>query len=598
MPLNQIEVLLGTESGKPPRRSNGPEPRLFWLTDQALADSQGYQQAVRAYRRGQPVAVLRGATSESTDRALHGAFGVASPAALAVYVRSPDGAPHLHTVNQIPEAPEARQGLARQLVTGIADSHRVAAQASALADDTAQKVALPKVLFLDTQYAHSGNGASVTLKGEVLRDSSPSAEALVVSAMSLHNLKPHHNGQSGNSVIVPGNYHYFLRLSTPDNRNTLPQLAQARPLSDPSTNLNVETTNSRETRYGFGTSREISGGLEGKVPSFGAKIAFSFDFSRTNTTSHTLAFSVKDYSIAASAAEPLHQTAMAYWDMPLAPLVANTADYFGSNPTPTKMTPSMVQVSAEGAATWVVPGNFDNTLNISAGGRIDNKGFTGRKIENLPDPRVQPTAAVSVRADSAYLTREPTVFIQSKAGNGGCLRDDNGVVRIAPCPDVANPHWIEDLAAQWQLDDHGRYYNRGSSNCMQILLSGTAPGGSGEIITSRCSTNRDQRWEWQADRIHTLHGDGHPLWRIFVGPGNIVGVRTTNTPEYQDIPINPYHALLAPWSSYPSKPGSSDFIPRLDAGRNEPVSEEVKRLDASPAGERWELIVLRQSLHR
>lgn len=134
---------------------------------------------------------------------------------------------------------------------------------------------------------------------------------------------------------------------------------------------------------------------------------------------------------------------------------------------------------------------------------------------------------------------------------------------------------------------------------MQILTSGQDPTGSGEIITRPCTTNRDQRWEWQADRIHTLHGDGHPEWRLFVGDGDFIGVRTAGKPQFQSIPANPFHPLLNPWSSYPRAPTHSDFYPKLEnLGPNPPVSDEIKRLAASPANERWELIVLRQSLHR
>ncbi len=55
-------------------------------------------------------------------------------------------------------------------------------------------------------------------------------------------------------------------------------------------------------------------------------------------------------------------------------------------------------------------------------------------------------------ASSLFLTPEPTVFIQSKAGNGGCLRDVDGQVRLASCPDVSREGWQHETGSQWQLD--------------------------------------------------------------------------------------------------------------------------------------------------
>lgn len=599
LPLYQLHPLLG---GAPlPARGRSPGTRaVAWFTDQSLLDNTHRLQAIAAYREGLPVAIVRGPATATLDRVLQGMFGAASPAALAVYVRTPEGFPHIHEVAELPEDDDARQRLNTELSRGIADaSGRSAASAHGATPGEGELVALPRIVYTDTRYAASGNGAVTTVRGEFLRDSGRIHDIFTVSASTVQALKPHHNGLSGNAVIIPGNYHYYLRLFTPDNSGTSPKLSESRPLSSPATTLDISESHTTKTSYGFGLSREVSAGLQDKVPSASAKTAFSFNFSREYSTTNALAFSVQDYSLANSASSPLSQTSMVYWDLPLAPQVASRADYFGTRPTVANMTPSMRQVSAQGSAVWFVPGTYTGNMTLSAGGRIDNLQYDGHRIDQVPDPRPQPVAGVTVAADSPYLTREVTVFIQSKAGNGGCLRDQKGVVRIAPCPDTASATWLDDLHAQWQLDSNGRYYNRGSKNCMQILTSGQDPTGSGEIITRPCTTNRDQRWEWQADRIHTLHGDGHPEWRLFVGDGDFIGVRTAGKPQFQSIPANPFHPLLNPWSSYPRAPTHSDFYPKLEnLGPNPPVSDEIKRLAASPANERWELIVLRQSLHR
>lgn len=594
LPVARLSVLFGQDASEIPEAAN-EGPVLQWYTDQALLTQNGYTAAVAAYRKATPIAVLRGKQDATVDMALQGIFGVSSPAALAIYVRDADGAPHVHS---LAEVPAGEQGyLPQQLVEGITASVRQAQTRTPA--DGAELIALPKMVYTETQYASSGNGASVTIRGEVIRDSGRSYDVLTATGKSTHNLKPHHNGKSGSSVIVPGEYQYYLSMNTPDNAGTLPKLIEFKPASSPSTDLNISEQHQTTTSYGFGLSREVSAGLQGPVPQFGAKAAFSFDFSRSYTTTNQLSFSVKDYSVAANAAAPSPHGSKTYWQLPLAPAVASKPDYFGSSPDESKMTPSMRQVTAEGSAAWIVPGTYAGTMSMMAGAQITNREFTGESVDSLPDPRPQPTAGISIRADSPYLTREVTVFIQSKAGNGGCLRDQDGVVRISQCPDTAHANWLNDLHAQWQLDTHGRYYNRGSKKCMQILTSGLAPGGRGEIIMAPCSVNRDQRWEWQSDRIHSLHGDGYPEWRMFVGPGDVIGIRTDGKPEYQSIPANPFHALLNPWSSYPRAPGSADFIPKLEnIGPNPPISEEMKRLGAPLPQERWELVVLRQSLHR
>lgn len=600
--LAQLPVLLGLENPHPTAGSI-PDQSIFWFIDSALADAGRRATAVDAYRRGHAVAVLRQDQDSAVDTVLQGIFGLSSSSALTIYVRDTDGSPHLHTVAELPESIGERQQLARTLIESIdtpSTALRVPKQSTAVpSPDGVELVALPVMVFTETQYASSGNGAFATVRGEIVRSSGRTHDALVMSAKSTHNLKPHHNGKSGSSIIVPGTYEYYLRLSTPDNSGTKPLLSESRPASSPATNLNISESHTTTTSYGFGLSREVSAGLSKEGPTVGAKAAFSFDFSRSYSTTNALSFTVQDFSIGANAVQDQAHTSRVYWRMPLASAIASTADYFGRSPNESKMTPSMRQVTAEGSAVWFIPGTYTGTMSLSAGGKIDNLEFDGSAIEHKPDPRYQPTASVSIRADSPYLTREVTVFIQSKAGNGGCLRDEHGVVVLRQCPDVAQGNWIEDLHAQWQLDSQGRYFNRGSRKCMRILTSGLAPGGGGEIVMQHCSVNRDQRWEWQADRIHTLYGDGHPEWRMFVGPGDIVGVRTTGKREYQPIPVNPYHALLNPWSSYPRAPGSAEFVPKLgDVGPNQPVSDEVKQLGPPLAQERWELIVLRQSLHR
>ena len=611
--LEGLEYLLG---GDPPpaatarTRPAGDDSDLLWFTDQALAGQQNYAAAVAAYRSGKPVAVLRGPVSEDMDRILQGVFGVASAAALAIYVRNPDGTPHIHAVEELPQAVAARRNVATQMQEGIGTTVRSArVQKAALAESTdgAELIAQPRLAYTDSQYASSGNGAFVTLRGEFVRDTGRAYDIFSVSAKAEYVLKPNEVIVHRIGLIIPEYYGYELTLSAPGT--TRPKLTAFAPTSSPTTDLNISESKTTSRSFGFSFGTDVSAGLADKVPSYGAKAPLGFDFSRSTSTTNTVAFSVKDYAIAASGLTGDGNTSRARWTMPLASLIRNNATYFGCGrcyQDTSKVTPAMRQVSTEGTATWTLPGNYTGKMTLGTDSVISMWAWPGGSKNKYDSPK-GPRASVTVPADSVYLTRDVTVFIQSKAGKGECLQAVLDNVYLGPCPDVSNPRWQERLNAQWQLDSLGRYYNRGTKKCMQIRPAShrsdadphRSPLIPGEIITAPCTTSRDQRWEWQADRIHSLLGGGYPDWRLFVEGGPGVFARTTGKPAHQSIPANPFHPLLNPWSSYPRAPTSSDFYPKLEnIGINPPVSDEVKRLKASPPEERWEVIVLRQGLHR
>ncbi len=604
VPLHDLGRLLGA-----PLTASSPHlvapaqsgDALIWFIDDALLDPTTREIAIAAWWEGKPIAVLRGERARAQQASLQSLFGFVSPAAFAIYQRRNDGTVILHTLAEFPDDAAIAGQVGAQMARTVMKRTAVLQAERPEKEESVEKIGLPRISAVETQYSSSGNGASVIVEMDVVRDSGRSHDRLLVNAQSSHQLKPHHNGLQGDGkLIIPGQYTWYQRLSSVDNSGTSPTLATQKPSSSSSTNIDISEKNTTTTSYGFGLSREISAGLDGKSPNFGAKAAFNFQFGREYTHERQFAMRVADYSLAANADRPAADAARTYWQSPVAGVIRSDPVYFGRRPTLARMTPSMQQITAHGDSEWRVPGKFAGMLTVHAGGSIDNLSYDGSRIEEIPDPRPQPVASLTFKATSPYLTLVPTVYIRSKAGDGGRLREmSNNVVGLGECPVPGRLGWEDDLAAQWQLDSEKRYYNRSSRRCMQLLTEGTAPGGQSEIVTLPCDLRLSQSWEWQADRLHSRHGDGYPEWRLFVDSGNFLGVRTAGKPKYQPIPINPFHALLDPWSSYPGKPRSNDFVPKLgNVGPSQPISDEVRKLGPALNGERWEVIVLRQALVR
>lgn len=604
VPLHDLGRLLGAPRAALPRQAAPPAGQpdaLAWFFDDALLDPGKRAMAIATWREGRPVAILRGAPAPVHQASLQSLFGFASPAAFAIYQRRSDGTVVLHSLAELPTDAASAGEVGAQMARTLMQRAAIVHAGRSVTEESVEKVGLPRMSAVETQYSSSGNGASVTVEMDVVRDSSRSHDQLLVNAQSRHQFKPHHNGLQGDGkLIIPGQYTWYQRLSSVDNSGTSPTLTTQKPSSSSSTNIDITDKNTTTTSYGFGLSREVSAGLDGKSPNFGAKAAFNFQFGRQYTHERQYAMQVADYSLAASADRPAADAARTYWQAPVAGVIRSDPVYFGSRPTLARMTPSMRQITAHGDSEWRVPGTFAGMLIIHAGGSIDNLSYDGSRIEEIPDPRPQPVASLTFQATSPYLTLVPTVYIRSRDGDGGCLREiSNNVVGLGDCPVPGKLGWEEDLDAQWQLDTQGRYYNRSSRRCMHILTEGTAPGGKSEIVTRPCDLQLSQSWEWQADRLHSRHGEGYPEWRLFVDSDNYIGVRTVGKPKYQPIPVNPFHPLLDPWSSYPGRPGSNDFVPKLgNAGSSQPISDEVRQLGAALNGERWEVIVLRQGLVR
>lgn len=599
LPLDQLSLLLGDA---PPASMQPRNPRvrgvteLRWYTDTALGRPAQRAAAAAAFSAGHPVAVLRGTVNALGDTRLRTLFSVASSASMAIYQRrAADGATHVLSVDLADNDPRVQRRLARQL-RGLM-LPRLPAGRMAQANPDAASISVPTIAFVETRLANSGNGSLVALTGTLTRSTGPSFNVLAMTLKTRHVMRPHDNGMRQPFLVVPGNYTLSHEVGLPTG-SAPPRLHAWEPRADPRTEIEVAQTTTSRTSYGSGFSLDATKGLQNQVRNFAAKKALSFDFSREHSITNSLAFKLKDYSLRDGASAQPGNAVRSQWEMPLADFIVSDRNYFGNPATPQRMTPTMRQNSPEVMSEWLIPGQFDGAVAVTVQGGVRNREILGGigSVE-VADTQPQATITLSVDASSLFLTPEPTVFIQSKAGNGGCLRDVDGQVRLASCPDVSREGWQRETGSQWQLDMQGRYINRGSRRCLQLLTSGAH--AYGQLITRPCTTDRDQRWEWFADRIHSLHGDGKRQWRLFVGAAGVLNGRTNEDPARQVLPVNGFHPLLNPWSSYPARPASNDFIPKLEnLGQNQPIPPEYRQLAEVDFAERWELIVLRQSLMR
>lgn len=589
-------------AGESPQMTMSRGEDMGWVGVKALSDASVRQQAMAFFQSGVPVLVLGAPAHQDEHDAIASVFGASSRAAIAVYVRGVGGGLEIFSM----DAPMVGQdaGLRvplQQLVSDVesligSDHHPTHSAPSAhrLADDTGEAHALPRMNVKDTQYAASGNGSSVTLDATVLRDSSTSKDVFTVIAHSKYNLKPHDNGLSDGRLTVP--YRYTMKQSIIVNSsNAAVSLAEQFPKSDQRTDIQISETKTTTTSYGFNISREISGGLQGKVPEASAKLSFGFNFGREYTDSKTVALSIKDYFLLSSAAPNPPGKHTAEWIMELASAIYGDKEYFGKSPSITRVTPTMRGAAPETLAVWELDASYQGLISLDAQSVIQNAKYNGRSSPELtPDPRLQAVASIVIPADSPYLTRETSVFIRSEKGNGGCLWDANSEVVLRQCPDTNRDNFVEQKHAQWYLDTEGRYFNRGSGKCMQMLPSGLS-NGANQVITARCSLDNAQRWEWRADRIYSLYNGAADDWRLHVSSGGQVDVRISDKNLYQDVPKNPFHDLLIPWSNYPSKPVAGVFVPVLDGARP-PIPDDWLRFNAVGPDQTWKITVLRQSL--
>jgi hemolysin len=564
------------------------DPLVGWVAADALMDPKISEHVATMYSSGMPVLVIGSSSTVETEKNVATVVGVTSGATIAIYYRG-DGR-HVR-IFSIDEPDNASVDVSKALRQALSSLKASLIEPAPILADPVESIALPIFTVTDDAFAGDGSGASVTQQVDIIRDSNASRDQYVVAAKATHNLIPSNNGLGSSGLTLPEVYRVTQRLGL-DSQGTpaiAPTLQLQYPASTASTTVSFTDTQSTTTSYGFNISNEISGGLQGMVPEASAKTAFGFTFGKSYVDEKAYNFSVQDYNVGAGATAPTPISRQSTWDFALAATIRSNTGYFGNPPTMGRFTPMMERATVQTYSRWVVTGTYNGGFTIDAGApQVMNVSYTGSAINQSLDARRQPTSTIRVPERLAYLSRETSVMIQSQLNSGGCLYDDSGVVRLITCPTPSQPGYLNTYVAQWQLDAESRYVNRGTGRCMAIHLE------SGGTITQPCSFQLEQRWEWRADRLHSLYDSATANWRLHVINGQVRS--DTDLAIYQDLPVNPNHPLLNPWSNYPSAPVPGVTIPTYNATQPAQIPEDWLRFKAVSSDQVWRVIPIRANI--
>jgi hemolysin len=594
------------------------DPLIGWVSADALVDEQVAERIATMYSVGIPVLIIAPAPTAETEQRIEAIVGPRSNATIAIYHRGDEHKSRIFSIdapgNVTVDVSKALRRAAHSLQAYLAEDTANKAggvQTTALSRNTAsdgahaalakvdannangvQAIALPIYTVSDDAYAADGSGASVIQQVDILRDSSTTRDQYVISAKATYNLIPSNNGHVRFGLTLPERYRVTQRL-TIDSEGTpgiTPTLQRQYPASTGSTAVTFSETQSTTTSYGFNISTEVSAGLQGPVPEASAKTAYGFTFGRTYVDEKNFNFTINDYNVATGATAPSPVSRESSWDYRLATAIRSNAGYFGNPPNGGRFTPMMERATVQAYSRWVVPGRHRGGFTINAGAPpIDNVSYTGSAVNQSRDARRQPTSVISVPSRLPFLSRETTVMIQSQLGSGGCLFDSSGIVRLTTCPTPNQPGYLNTYVAQWQLDAESRYVNRGTGRCLEVDLVG------GGTTTQPCSFKLEQRWQWRADRLHSLYDDATANWRLHMVNGQVRS--RTDLAVYQDLPLNPNHALLNPWSNYPSAPVRGVTIPTYDGNpRPAPIPDAWLQFKAVTSDQVWRVIPLRANI--
>ena len=576
---------------------------MGWVWANALDDAGVKEKLAQMYAADMPILVLNATQDRGPRQSMSDITGVTSSASIAIYQNDKDGlqiysidaplddsADISEALSMVAKSLKQQEDIRVSKVAGERLPPLASQQPAQQALDADASIALPRMIVRDTAIAPDGSGASVTQQMTLLRDSTARRDNFVVLAKSEFNAVPGINGVTQGSTFIPAVYaleqqFHFNSQGTP---LLVPALIDRYPTSTTQTKLDFNQTRSTTTSYGFNLSREQSAGLSGKTPDASAKTAFGFNFGKSHVEQSDFNFSIDDYYIAVRdlTRSPLSRSLI--WDFKLADRILNDVFYFGGNER--RITPMMRTAYAQTLAAWEMPAQYSGDFTLRAQATITNTVITRSRSELRPDVRRQPTSTLNIPGRLPFLTRETTVFLQSKQGNGSCLVDGFSGVFLANCPVPGSSSYLNTYDAQWQLDADKRYVNRQTGRCLQVDVAG------GGVVTAPCSLSLNQQWEWRADRLYSLYNASDDNWRLHVVNGR---VRARIDPAiYQDLPTNPNHALLIPWSNYPSAPVRGATVPTLASGTQPLIPNDWLRFRGVNSSEIWSVVPLRQNLVR
>lgn len=617
--------------------SHEGDPLVAWIPSESLESDTARAEAARIIQTGVPVLVSHRDGNPGHEAR---AFGVEVPGSLVLYRLLSDGRTHIATSGEM--APEdVSTATVSNVLSLTPETPRVPPHPESDVGNVDMEAPVRK--FVVQQSSRYGTGASVAMDVTVARDTTKSHDRNVITVVTKVLAKPFKNGVTAmewpltefftKSPALPfrphgtdyllyavGTYRLDTAIAWPSSTTpeihaalTTPEIHPAlehKPVGSGATDHDFTDKVTTTTTYGVSVSGELGAQLGDKGISPAGKIALGFTYQRQRSEEHSVTVKLADYAIAVERhSNPQDNTQSISWTYPMNSRFANDRNYFKGGKwkvSTEKMTPMMRQADLETVSGWTVDGAYEGEITLTAGAEIENNIYQGtsptvaRTKDRPPGDvsctvgtvaeclaeRFQPLAKVKIDLGSPYLTRMPTVLLQSFAVDDGCLTQTDPVadnpVSLAPC-DISEGNRKQ----QWTIDEEGRYVNRSSKMCLQISSTGAS-------VAARCSLALTQKWQWRADRIHSLHNGG--LSRLYVTTGGNVQAGF-DPPTHQELPINPTNTLLPPWSNYPQKPIPGTFVPGFTA-RGEPAPEAWLHLNPVSRGERWKTVVLRTGLIR
>jgi len=612
------------------------DPVIAWVPASALASPHARAEALDIVSSGVALLVTARTGERRYEIAL---FGVEATEATVLYQPLRHGGVHLHLFEDTVD-PLALAAIAGHVVEdarrlAMADAEEEASRSRlapvtrgpAQASQTAPARETPVRPWAASK-THT-NGSRVALIATVTRDTSRTHDSKLITVKSTAEVIPHQRGLDtrknnplwwvpiwpfpslphGAGIYVPGEYGLSTWLMWPEDATPNARLLSYHPMTDGRTARTITDKHVTTSTWGVSVSPETTRGLaDGKISSAG-KFPASFSYSETNTDEQSVTITLDDYSAAFSEFQAENQTE-ASWRFALADDISAKPAYFGKPATTGGRSRMMKHAGLETAATWRVDGTYEGPIKVTSAATVMNRYFHHQakttadaidcheKVVVLdatpcelsivtsrgPSDRrefvatAQPIASVIMDLGTPYLTRTPTVLLQSLGDANRCITQPDASARITleTC-DRTEGHRVQ----QWMMDEAGRYVNRGSGMCLE---TDTAFGG---VRATACTQTLAQQWEWRADRIHSRFEGGR--LRLHTDAS---GLSTAFRPGKDALlPVNATNALLPPWTTYPLQPRRGDYIPGFNF-QAEPIPDAYLAFGDVDSGQRWPAIPL------
>lgn len=466
--------------------------------------------------------------------------------------------------------------------------HALTASPALESDDPGSSATLPARRYRHNLVDDMGEVTGVTII-DIVRSRTVSSDFKLVTVTSKAVITPSNNGVSDGAVTgknawtadLPFEYRLRHAVSADDAKVTY---VDHFPVTDGRTDFTQTDTEARKFSIGGETGAEIS--PSGKADEvLAAKLPFKLTGGYEHSWQSSLTTTFQDYSILAIPGVSGSVT----WKALISPKLKNVlVKRWGADLpvlTEDKITPMMRSATFEAISSWQVPGSYEGLANvmISAGYDLDRKKWWWNRTQVEHSRELVPRDVVLdyvLRLDDPYLSAEITVLIRSATGSGACLRDNDGVVDLAPCR-------ATERSQMWGLDAASRYVNRRSGRCL------TAQPATRSVITDSCENiTFEKQWQWRADRLHSLID--HTRYRLYVAGGQ---VHVAPKGRFPDFPANLSSPALEPWTNYPAAPRQGiDHVVGSAGTRPLAVGPEYAGIPAVSDDQRWRIEVLRQGL--